>query len=687
MSMTKIRQQQVMNLKTVLDEIKNQIKTFKPPVNTINELPLSGNDDGDLRVCLADGNVYIWYNSNSEWKLNSSTGSGGSIGNIKICSFIIDSDNKTEINTKIKLDENTNYESIGQTINLYLNGLLLERENYTVKNVNQELVIEWKSSEPLLKEDIINIQYFDGTNSSSQTGSNYVHPETHPASMIILEDGKNVEEEIKLKLDKVEGKVLSSNDYTNEEKTKLQNIAENANKYVHPDTHPASMITDLHECATTGNATTAIDATKAMQDSAGQQIDTTYIKDLSVSGTTITYTRGDYTTGKITTQDTNTTYSLATINKDGLMSADDKSAIINRVGRITHSYNELFNDFSTNKNNNGCCSHAEGRCTTTNGNYCHAEGYGTTASGDSSHAEGYGTTASGDSSHAEGCNTKASGKYSHAQGNNTTTLGECSYAGGYNSTVSNLGIHGFAHGNNCYATSSYGTAFGEYSYCYDYAGMCIGRYNIVDRPPSSSYSSTANAFIIGNGNSDARSHAFRVTFDGKAYGLSAFNSTGADYAEYFEWEDGNINNEDRIGLFVTLEGDKIKIANENDFILGIISGNPSVIGNSVDDQWYNMYVRDKFGVIQYEEIEIEDHKELAMKLNPNYDPNQTYIPRSQRSEWGVVGMLGQLVVIDDGTCQVNGYCNVGANGIATKTDTGYRVLKRIDDTTILVLFK
>lgn len=40
-----------------------------------------------------------------------------------------------------------------------------------------------------------------------------------------------------------------------------------------------------------------------------QQVNTTCIKSLSVKGRTITYTRGDGTTGTITTQDTNTTYS------------------------------------------------------------------------------------------------------------------------------------------------------------------------------------------------------------------------------------------------------------------------------------------------------------------------------------------------------------------------------------------
>lgn len=60
------------------------------------------------------------------------------------------------------------------------------------------------------------------------------------------------------------------------------------------------------------SASTAGSATKATQDSAGQQINTTYIKGLSVNGRTITYTKGDGTTGTITTQDTNTTYAALT---------------------------------------------------------------------------------------------------------------------------------------------------------------------------------------------------------------------------------------------------------------------------------------------------------------------------------------------------------------------------------------
>ena len=51
------------------------------------------------------------------------------------------------------------------------------------------------------------------------------------------------------------------------------------------------------------------------------------INELSVSGTTVTYTKTDGTTGSITTQDT--TYSNATDSKDGLMSSVDKAKIDN----------------------------------------------------------------------------------------------------------------------------------------------------------------------------------------------------------------------------------------------------------------------------------------------------------------------------------------------------------------------
>lgn len=74
------------------------------------------------------------------------------------------------------------------------------------------------------------------------------------------------------------------------------------------------------------NAGSAGSAGSATNDSKNQAI-TGYIRGLSVSGRTVTYTRGDGTTGSITTQDTNTTYGTASQGANGLMSAADKKKL------------------------------------------------------------------------------------------------------------------------------------------------------------------------------------------------------------------------------------------------------------------------------------------------------------------------------------------------------------------------
>lgn len=87
------------------------------------------------------------------------------------------------------------------------------------------------------------------------------------------------------------------------------------------------------------SAGSANSATKATQDSAGQQINSTYIKNLSVSGRTITYTRGNGTTGTITTQDTNTntTYKLTKSGSTITLTGSDGSttSVTDAVGNVT----------------------------------------------------------------------------------------------------------------------------------------------------------------------------------------------------------------------------------------------------------------------------------------------------------------------------------------------------------------
>ena len=211
-------------------------------------------------------------------------------------------------------------------------------------------------------------------------------------------------------------------------------------------------------------------------------------------------------------------------------------------------------------------------------------------------------------------------------------------------------------------------------------GLVCGSY--CNSTPDGNYPKKKIVMLVGNGSSSAKSNSYRLNNDGTASG-GTYSSNGADYAEYFEWYDDNINNEDRRGLFVTLDGDKIKLASKDDtYILGIISGNPTVIGDSADLYWKDQYKRDIYGSCIHSE---DTYNHLV--LNPDYDSNKEYIPRSDRKEWDPVGLMGKLICIDDGTCEVNGYCYPSTNGIGTKSDHGYRVTKRIDNTHIQVLVR
>ncbi len=324
-----------------------------------------------------------------------------------------------------------------------------------------------------------------------------------------------------------------------------------------------------------------------------------------------------------------------------------------------------------------CMEHAEGSHTIAV-DCSHAEGGQTIAEGSCSHAEGGQTIAEGSCSHAEGTYTTATGFSSHAEGTDTQAKGDCSHAGGYRTIA------------NDYQTT-------------------IGKFNI-DTMGGEEQGITGSTFIIGNGtNNSARSNCFRVQYDGGVYAKAAYHSSGADYAEYFQWKDDNTNNEDRVGLFVTLDGEKISIAKPNDDILGIVSACPSICGDANEDQWKGMYQTDIYGRPILEEVAIPDefimlpdpqnpektikelireaHTEIRQKVNEDYDTTQQYIPRSKRPEWSAIGLLGKLVVIDDGSCIINGYCKVGEGGIAVISEqkTRFRVMARLDDNHIKIL--
>ena len=342
-------------------------------------------------------------------------------------------------------------------------------------------------------------------------------------------------------------------------------------------------------------------------------------------------------------------------------------------------------------------SHAEGTQSFAYEYSSHAEGNRATASGMASHAEGYNTISSGSSSHAEGSSTTASGPQSHAEGGSSTASGNSSHAEGYQTTASDMASH----------------AEGSYTTATNYASHAGGHYNAAMTDGGSVINTKGTAFVIGNGtSSSALSNAFSVQYDGIVKAKSTITaSTTADYAEFFEWLDENPDEEDRVGYFVTLDGDKIRIAtNEDDYILGVVSGEPFVLGNGDCDTWNGMFLRDEFRRTIYEPApkmvevldsegnptgefeEVEGEFEgTRPKLNPEYDHTQPYISRFDRKEWAPVGMLGVLAVRHDGTAQVNGYVTVNTDGIATACDknaeNSYRVIKANSDEVVEIIFR
>jgi hypothetical protein len=209
---------------------------------------------------------------------------------------------------------------------------------------------------------------------------------------------------------------------------------------------------------------------------------------------------------------------------------------------------------------------------------------------------------------------------------------------------------------------------------------------------------------------------------------NSFISPFSDYGEYFEWADNNPYNEDRRGFFVTFSDNQtIMKATPGSYILGVVTKTSSVIGNANEFSWGDTILRDKFNEPLTEYNRLYDLQQFAqslhlpinnkseaelvallrtqgvawgdfndptrerprlLKINPNFDPNKTYIPRSKRPEWSCVGLLGQLTVLEEipGSCTPGRLVNCSANGKAILGDT-YRVLKRISSDTVLIFFK
>lgn len=341
--------------------------------------------------------------------------------------------------------------------------------------------------------------------------------------------------------------------------------------------------------------------------------------------------------------------------------AEIPAAIINQVKKIKEAL-APSGDIQTEKTIIIQTPTSENTKVKKDGRYAYAEGLHSHAEGTASHAEGLLTHAKGSFSHAEGSKTTAGGSYSHAEGKHTIALGEAAHAEG-TATIAN-GFSSHAEGNH---TS---TAH--------FAGSHImGRFGTADE----SYS-----WFIANGTNETDHNigAKWLAHNGEMYIEGAsYNASGTDFAQMFETVDNTFID---VGYFVTFSSEeKIRIATSNDsFILGISSATPALIGNSDALSWQKRYKTDSFGKRQYVRTESQDIQPL---LNTEWDPACKYIARKDRNEWLPVGLIGQMLVRDDGTCETHGYCRPNNDGIATKSESGFFVIKRTGDNQILILFR
>ena len=196
------------------------------------------------------------------------------------------------------------------------------------------------------------------------------------------------------------------------------------------------------------------------------------------------------------------------------------------------------------------------------------------------------------------------------------------------------------------------------------------------------------AFLMGYGQDGAKYENTTIDMSStsgniKTKGTVSSGQNFGDYAEYFESQSGQaIPN----GTIVTLDGRYVRKAQINDKPIGIISGTAGVI---LGDQMFHhkdKFLKDEFGVtltqIELKEWEDDEGNKYSEEVevpipNPDYtEYEDDYIPRSERPEWNVVGLVGQVFTRFKGELKPNDYIKA-ENGVGVRDNVNgyYRVLE------------
>ncbi|MBI5972232.1 peptidase G2 autoproteolytic cleavage domain-containing protein [Staphylococcus caledonicus] len=145
----------------------------------------------------------------------------------------------------------------------------------------------------------------------------------------------------------------------------------------------------------------------------------------------------------------------------------------------------------------------------------------------------------------------------------------------------------------------------------------------------------------------------------------------ADIAELFESQSGQAID---LGTIVTLDNGKIRKAQPNDRILGVISGTAALVANDKTYHHKDRYLQNEYGMTITKRVQkefIDDNGNSIFEWrdepveNPDYDSNLAYLSRSERPEWNTVGLLGQIYTNVEKDVVANDYVNARA-GIGYK---------------------
>lgn len=164
---------------------------------------------------------------------------------------------------------------------------------------------------------------------------------------------------------------------------------------------------------------------------------------------------------------------------------------------------------------------------------------------------------------------------------------------------------------------------------------------------------TKNYHVVGgyggNGGPSEKNIKFDLsTYSGNMTLAGKLTQDNADIAELMESQSGQAI---EMGMIVTLDGDKVRKAQQGDIPIGVISGTASLVSNDKSFHHKDRYLKDEYGVMVTENKEVTylddegiQHSEIrdVPVENPEYIPDLDYEARSDRPEWNVVGMLGQI---------------------------------------------